>query len=127
MIMHPGGTVVERGLYWNPMDGRRVTMRKEGTLPGAEHESYLKMSPGVLLVVAPLFGVMFMMFLPLFGIGVFVILWLAPLIGTLAEVAVTGVKVCCRVAGKGALFHWNPTRVYFSGVRKKKKVGGRAR
>src|SRR5574341_133788 len=82
MFMTKGGMVVEKGLYWNPMDGQRVALTEEGILPGDEGRSYLKMSPLGLLVIAPLLGMMYVIFLPLFGIGVFLFFLLAPLIGT---------------------------------------------
>ena len=73
MIIDKGGTMVERGLYWNPMDGRRITMSEDGILPGDESTSYMRMSVFSLLVIAPVMGMMFVTFLPLFGIGVFLI------------------------------------------------------
>jgi hypothetical protein len=117
MIIDKGGTMVERGLYWNPMDGRRVTMSEDGILPGDESTSYMRMSLFGLLVVAPVMGMMFVTFLPLFGVGVFLISWLVPLINTVAEVAITGVKVSGRVQGRNALFNWQPTRAQFHGFK----------
>jgi hypothetical protein len=125
MFINKGGTIVEKGLYWNPMDGRRVTLRQDGVLPGDESKSYLKTSPALLLVIAPLFGMMYVMFLPLFGIGVFIVSWVVPLVGTLAQVAITGVKVCSRTGGRSAFFNWNPSRAYFYGLRKKEKTAGK--
>ena len=125
MLMTKGGTAVEKGLYWNPMDGRRVTMREDGILPGDGNQNYMSISPAGLLVIAPLFGMMYVIFLPLLGIGVFLVSWLVPLIGTLAEVAITGVKVCGRINGRSSFFNWNPTRAYFHGFRKKGKSAGR--
>lgn len=125
MVINKAGTVVERGLYWNPMDGRRINMLEDGILPGDEGKNYMKMSPFGLLVIAPLFGMMYVIFLPLLGIGVFLVSWLVPLIGALAQVAITGVKVCSRVHGKSALFNWDPSRAYFNGFRKKGKPAGK--
>jgi hypothetical protein len=113
--------MVERGMYWNPMDGRRITMSEEGILPGDESMSYMKMSPFALLVVAPVMGMMFVTFLPLFGVGVFLISWLVPLINTLAEFAITGVRVSGRIQGRNAFFNWHPTRANFHGFKKKVK------
>ncbi|MCK9420645.1 MAG: hypothetical protein M0R70_14845 [Nitrospirae bacterium] len=118
MIIDKGGTMVERGLYWNPTDGRRITMNEDGILPGDESTSYMRMSPFSLLVMAPVMGMMFVTFLPLFGIGVFLISWLVPLINTLAEVAITGVKVSGRSQGSNAFFNWHPTRAHFHGFKK---------
>src|SRR3990170_3758341 len=125
MVINKAGTVVERGLYWNPMDGQRINMLEEGILPGGEGKNYMKISPFGLLVIAPLFGMMYVIFLPLFGIGVFLVSWLVPLIGALAQVAITGVKVCSRVHGRSSFLNWNPTRAYFHGFHKKGKGAGR--
>lgn len=119
MLTTKGGMLVEKGWYWSPLDGRRVIMQEEGILPGDESRSYLKMSPLGLLVIAPLLGMMYVIFLPLFGTGVFLISGLVPVISTLAQVAITGVKVSSRINGRGGLFNWGPTRAYFYGRRKK--------
>jgi hypothetical protein len=121
MIINKGGTMVERGLYWNPMDGQRITMSEDGILPSDESTSYMRMSPFSLLVIAPVMGLMFVTFLPLFGVGVFLISWLVPLINTLAEVAITGIKVSGRTQGRNAFFNWYPTRANFHGFKKKGK------
>jgi hypothetical protein len=116
MVMHKGGTVVGKGLYWNPLDGQRLTVREDGILPGDGSKSYLKMSPAGLLVIAPLFGMMYVLFLPLFGIGVFLISCLVTAIGTLASVAVPGVRVCGRIAGRSVLFNRRPSRANVTDV-----------
>jgi hypothetical protein len=122
MIIDKSGTMVERGLYWNPFDGHRITMSEDGILPGDENKSYLRMSPFGLLVIAPVMGMMFVTFLPLFGIGVFLISWLVPLINTLAEIAITGIKVSGRSQSRNASFSWQPTRAHFHGFKKKGKT-----
>src|SRR5512139_1163910 len=99
MVIYRSGMAVERGLYWSPMDGQRVDVTNHGVLPGGEDKSYLRLSPLALFLMAPLFGLMFIMFLPLFGIGVFFVVFLVPLVGTLASVAMTSVRLCCRGAG----------------------------
>ncbi|MBI4685449.1 MAG: hypothetical protein HY755_09650 [Nitrospirae bacterium] len=123
MVIYKGGMVVEKGLYWNPMDGQRVNVLEDGILPGDENKSYLKTSTVGLLAIAPLFGMMYVMFLPLFGIGVFLISGLVFIIDTLAAVAITGVRVCSRTNSRSVVSNWNPSRAYFSGVRKKEKTG----
>ena len=125
MLMTKGGTAVEKGLYWDPMDGQRVTMEEGGILPGDGSRSFMKISAAGLIIIAPLFGKMYVIFLPLLGIGVFLVSWLVPLISTVAEAAITGVKVCGRINGRSSFFNWNPTRAYFHGFRKKGKSAGR--
>lgn len=124
MVMVKGGTQVEKGLYWSPLDGRHVRMSERGILPGDENINYVKLSPSVLLFVAPLFGMMFVLFLPLFGMGVFLASWLVPVIATLSAIAITGVRINSGFGGKGT-FTWHPARSYFSGFRKRGKTSGR--
>jgi hypothetical protein len=124
MVMLKGGTQVEKGLYLSPLDGRHVTMQAAGILPGEQSAGFVKLSPSVLLFVAPLFGMMFVLFLPLFGMGVFLAAWLVPVIGTLSAIAITGIRINSGIGSRSA-FNWNPSRSYFSGSRKKEKPGRR--
>ncbi len=121
MIIYKGGMIVGKGSYWNPANGRQVNVLEDSALPGGEDRRYMKMSPAALLVLAPLVGMTFVMFLPLFGIGVFLILWLVPLIAGLTAVAMTGIRICSRFDGGSLFFNWNPSRANFSGSQKRKK------
>ncbi len=121
MVRYKGGIAVENGLYWDPMDGQRVNMQHGDILPGDDSKVYLRISPVSLLLIAPLFGMMYVMFLPLFGIGVFVVSWLVIIINSLAKVTMAGIQVCSRIASRSVSFNWHPSSAGFSGNRKKKK------
>jgi len=121
MIRYKGGIYVEKGLYWDPMDGQQVNMDSGGILPGDSDKVYLRMSPAGLLLVAPLFGMMYVIFLPLFGIGVFIVSWLVIIINSLAKLAMSGIQVCSRVVGRGASFNWHPSKAHLSGKKGKNK------
>ncbi|MBF0505951.1 MAG: hypothetical protein HQL09_03855 [Nitrospirae bacterium] len=108
MVMYKGGTLVGKGLYWSPIDGRRVDVQEDRRLPGDENAHYLRISPLGLIAIAPLFGMMYVVFLPLFGIGVFCISWVVPVIFTLASAASTGIRVCSRFDGRNAFFNSTP-------------------
>lgn len=125
MVIYKGGIGVEKGLYWDPMDGNRVNMEYGGILPGDESKFYLKISPLGLLVLSPLFGMMYVIFLPLFGIGVFIVSWLVIIINSVAKMAMSGIQICSRIAGKRAFFNWSPYSSYLSGRRRDKKAGRR--
>jgi hypothetical protein len=116
MVLNKGGTLVERGLYWDPMDGHRIAMREDGILPGNKTRSYLKLSATALLILAPLCGMMYVLFLPLFGIGVFLVSWVVPLVGALAAFAVNGVRIC------GGANSGNAPRPHARGPRKKENT-----
>lgn len=125
MVMFKGGTIVEKGLYWSPTDGRRIDMQHGGALPGDASHIYLKISAVELAVIAPLFGMMYVMFLPLFGMGVFIVSWIIIAVNSLAKVTMIGIQVCGRVAGRGLIFNWRPSDASFSGVVKKRKIRGK--
>jgi hypothetical protein len=127
MITYKSGIYVEKGLYWDPIDGHRVNMRSGGILPGDDSKVYVRISPGGLLLVAPLFGMMFVLFLPLFGIGVFIVSWLVIIINSLAKLTMSGLQTCSRVVGRGTSFSWHPNKAHLTGSRKKSKGGGRKR
>lgn len=98
---------MDKGLYWSPIDSRRVDVPGDGRLPGDGNAHYLKISPVGLIAIAPLFGMMYVIFLPLFGIGVFFISWVVPVIFTLASAASTGIRVCSRFDGGTSFFNSN--------------------
>jgi hypothetical protein len=122
MFLYRGLQPVTKGSYWSAIDGRRVIMRRDGMLPGDGDARYLKMSPLGLFIIGPLFGATFVTFMPLLGIGVFFIVCLVPLIGTLGSVAVAGARVCCSIASGRTSVSWTPTRASFAGVRNRKRA-----
>lgn len=126
MLIYKGGTVAGKGLYWDPMEGQRVDLPSAGVLPGDHGNIYLKVSPAALLIITPLFGMMYVMFLPLFGIGVFIVSWLVIIISSLARMAMTGIQVCNRLTGRSIFFNWRPSNAYFSGSRKKQRGAGKS-
>ncbi|MBI2216899.1 MAG: hypothetical protein HYU51_06335 [Candidatus Rokubacteria bacterium] len=68
MLTHRGGSTVKGGFYWNvkawslhPLSGER------GVLPGGEELRYVKVPALLLLVLAPVMGGLYVMFLPCIG------------------------------------------------------------
>jgi hypothetical protein len=120
MVTYKGGIYVEKGLYWDPMDGERINMHSGGILPGDSDKVYLRISPVGLLLIAPLFGMMYVIFLPLFGIGVFIVSWLVIIINSLAKLAMSGIQVCSRVVGRGVSFNWHPSKAHLSGKKRER-------
>ncbi len=68
--------------------------------------------------IAPLFGMMYVIFLPLFGIGVFIVSWLVIIINSLAKLAMSAIQVCSRVVGRGVSFNWHPSKAHLSGKKR---------
>jgi hypothetical protein len=63
-----GGTAAKTGFYWNLRKWEMTMVPKQGgILPGDATERYLKVPVLALLVVAPLMGAAYAMFLPFIG------------------------------------------------------------
>ena len=72
MTRYAGGTKVAAGYYWNP--GRwsvEVVPPEGGKLPGAANAKYVKVAFPLLLVLVPVLGALFLIFLPLIGFALF--------------------------------------------------------
>ena len=74
MRRYPAGTHVRGGLYLNPLTGQvAVVPRQGGTLRGTEGFFVrLPAPPALGLLLAPLAGAVFVIFLPLIGLGLMV-------------------------------------------------------
>ncbi|MDA8088510.1 MAG: hypothetical protein M0Z75_17665 [Nitrospiraceae bacterium] len=108
-----------KGPYWSPMDGRRVDLREAGMLPGGKGASFLRISPLLLFLAVPLSGMIYVMFLPFLGIGVFLVSWLVPVAGTLVSAAATGLRVCSGHEPRNKPSAHNPSRAYLTGAGKR--------
>lgn len=72
MAKYAGGTRVKGGYYWHTHSWRvEVVPAEGGTLPGEGTASYLKVPFPVLFVLIPVMGLLFLMFLPFIGFGLF--------------------------------------------------------
>jgi hypothetical protein len=70
MTTFHGGETVKAGFYWNRGKlGAEVINAEGGTLPGTPATVYTRIPWPVLLVVAPVMGGAFAMFLPFLGLG----------------------------------------------------------
>ena len=72
MVRYHGNEVVNRGLYWNSGKWEITTVEKEGTrLPGGEDVKYHRIPVALVLILGPVLGAAYVMFLPLIGFGLF--------------------------------------------------------
>jgi hypothetical protein len=117
MRIYKGGETVGKGTYWRPVDGHQIIVKDVRVLPGDPDSSYLRIPRGWLLILAPVFGLVYVLFLPLFGIGTILVAWLAALIGTLTAISLTGIKICSGIIGRSISFGWTPSSTYLSGKR----------
>ncbi len=68
-----GGETVKGGCYWSLKDGEFVSVPKEGgKLEGGAERKYIKVPLPLVLIVGPILGLAFAIFLPLSGILVLV-------------------------------------------------------
>ncbi len=67
-----GGTSVPGGYYWNPRTWSITPVAKDGDrLPGKASDSFLRIHGAVALLLAPLLGGLFVVFLPFIGLALF--------------------------------------------------------
>ncbi len=66
---HHGGTIVDGGIYWSRRAMEFVPVPASGgTLPGGHEDAYIRTPILLVLLLGPMMGLAFAMFLPLSGI-----------------------------------------------------------
>ena len=104
-----GGHTVQAGTYWNLSNGSRVQMEQEGVLPGSGTTRYIKAPVAVMLMAAPVIGLVFAVFLPFIGI-----------VMTLNLVGKKLIESAASVATGSVSFGWRPIEAYLAGRKMKK-------
>jgi len=110
MLKHRGEEKAGKGTYWNFSAGERIHLTEEGMLPGSKETTYYKLSPVIILLLGPIFGLGYVVFLPFIGIAVIT--------------NVVGQKVlngAARVVGDTISMGWRPNEAYLEGKREKGK------
>ena len=69
---HAGGEVVPGGIYWSKNHGEFVSVPDEGRLAGDRSERYVKAPLPLVLILGPLMGLAYFLFLPFSGLMVLV-------------------------------------------------------
>jgi len=110
-MLNKGGNTVAAGTYWNMANGSRIDMHVEGVLPGDANTRYLKAPVAVMIMAAPVLGLLFAVFLPFIGIAMAVQVAARKIGGGLRDAAAASTS-----------FAWRPIEAYLTG-RKKKKAG----
>lgn len=110
MVRYHGGQEVGKGTYWNIMTGERVAVEGPATLPGGGNDTFIRM-PGLgILLLGPVLGLVFAIFLPFIGIAM-----------TVSLVAGKLASLLTQAAGRGMSFGWRPSVSYLGGRRRVKK------
>jgi len=99
------------GTYWDLANGNRIQMEQEGRLPGDRQTRYIKAPAAVMIMTAPLVGLVFAVFLPFIGIVMSLGMVMRKLSQGIADAAASSMS-----------FGWRPVEAYLAG-RKAKKAG----
>jgi hypothetical protein len=110
--MTTAGTIVKGGFYLNRDAWDLVAVNgKEGSLPGADGQRYMRVPVWAVLALAPLLGGLFVVFMPLIGFAL-VFMHLGRRSLSLAGRALRSVLVLVAPS-------WRPGEAYFAGKNKK--------
>ena len=110
-MLNTGGHTVKAGTYWNLSNGNRVQMEQEGALPGSGTTRYIKAPVAVMLMAAPVIGLVFAVFLPFIGIAM-----------TLNLIGKKLVESATSAAAGSMSFGWRPVEAYLAGRKTKKET-----
>ena len=110
-MLNKGGNKVAAGTYWNMANCNRVNMEQEGVLPGSEQTRYIKAPVVVMLMAAPVIGLVFAVFLPFIGI-----------VMTLSLISRKLVDGVTSAAAGSMSFGWRPIEAYLAGRKRKKEA-----
>lgn len=108
-MFNKGGHKVAAGTYWNMVNGERLDLEQEGTLPGKESTLYIKAPGALVLAAGPFVGLVFAVFLPFIGILMFMSFLGGKIIEGMANAAAGMVT-----------FGWRPIEAYLMGRKGKK-------
>ena len=110
-MLNKGGHLVKAGTYWNLANGNKVQMEEIGVLPGDRSTRYIKAPVAVMLMAAPVIGLVFAVFLPFIGIAMALSLVGKKLANTVTEAAAGSMS-----------FGWRPIEAYLAGKKKKNEA-----
>lgn len=72
MARYHGSGRVKAGFYWSPSRWEIITVPKGGgTLPGGEELNYFRLPISLILLLGPLMGALYVIFLPFIGFCLF--------------------------------------------------------
>ena len=108
MLTYKTGQKVGKGTYWDLASGQRVDVLEEAVLSGGGAASYIRMSPGAVLVSGPVIGLLYSILMPFIGIASIVTLATGRILLGVYNIAIKSVS-----------FGWKPGNAYLSGKKKK--------
>ena len=106
--MVTAGTMVKGGFYFNRDKLDLITVSgKEGKLPGADGQRYMRVPVLAVVLLAPVLGGLFVMFMPFIGFAL--------VFQHLGRLMVSGVKRATRGLLSVVTPTWRPGEAYFAG------------
>jgi hypothetical protein len=116
MAKYIGGMKVGAGYYWNPRTWElHAVTAQGGVLPGSERASFVRIPFGLLFVVVPVMGALFLVFMPLIGFGL--------LASSLVKRVVGGVKSGAEELAVNVTPGWAPGAAHLAGKPGEEKSG----
>ena len=117
MLTWKGEQQTVAGTYWDISTGERLEMQDGQILPGSRSKTYIKASGTTVVLLGPVLGLAFAIFLPFIGIAL-AIYFTGNKVISVARRAFRG-----RVneAGKALTFGWRPLQAYLANKRKESK------
>ncbi len=108
------------GTYWDISTGERLEMRDREILPGSRSKTYIKASGTTVVLLGPVLGLIFAIFLPFIGIAM-ATYFAGKKVAGMARRAFRGTVT---EAGKALTFGWRPLQAYLANKRKESKKSG---
>jgi len=109
MFLYKGEQKVGKGTYWDLYTGHRVDVDHEAFLPGDRKTAYLRISPIIMLLLAPFLGLLYYIFFP---------------VATVLIACMLMVQKVLRSVWGGvrrlSYFEWRPSEAYLSGKKRNK-------
>ena len=116
MKRYNGGTEAKAGFYWNSREWEITVLQgKGGSLPGDATTRFIRIPMPAMLLVGPIMGAAFVMFLPFIGVA------MLGYYGSRKLAAVTGDFV--RGAATAMSPAWRPGEAYLAGKPRRAKKG----
>ncbi len=110
-MLTKGGQRVTAGTYWDIVNGSRIDVTGECTLPGGNDTLFVRAPGMAVLAAGPVLGLLFAVFLPLIGIVM------------TAMLVIRKVGEGVRNAAMGSTtFGWKPIEAYLAGRKRKKEA-----
>ncbi len=109
MRTYKGGQIVTKGTYWDLRKGHRIDIAQEDVLPGNDASTYLRIPRGLMPLLGPVTGLLYVVLFPFIGLAV-----------VLTAAGRRATESMVNFVEKNISFHWRPRDAYLTGKKKEK-------